>query len=90
MAKISLGASDQKPGQENNEASSEALKPLRFSYHRTAFDVDISELDETPWREHHTDISDYFNYGFSETTWNVCFLLFVFVTFLLVVLCKAT
>lgn len=62
---------DQKVVIDTSETSSEALKPLRFSYHRTAFDVDIDELDETPWREHHTDISDYFNYGFNETTWNV-------------------
>lgn len=45
------------------------LKPLQFGYFRTAFDVNIEELDEHPWRQPYTDISDYFNYGFNEATW---------------------
>jgi hypothetical protein len=56
----------------NRTEDNDELKMLRFSYHRTAFDVDIDELDEHPWRMPHTDISDFFNYGFSETTWRVC------------------
>ena len=51
--------------------SSEELKPYRFNYHRTAFDVDINELEDTPWRHSNVDISDYFNYGFNEATWMV-------------------
>lgn len=47
------------------------LKPLRFSYYKTAFDVDFDDFTDHPWRQPHTDISDYFNYGFKESTWMV-------------------
>lgn len=46
-------------------------KRLRFSHHRTAFDVDIDNLESHPWRNKNVDLSDYFNYGFSEATWQV-------------------
>lgn len=47
------------------------VKRLRFSHHRTAFDVDIDNLESHPWRNKNVDLSDYFNYGFSEATWQV-------------------
>ena len=49
----------------------EELKKLRYIANRTAFDVDIDELAEHPWRNKNADISDYFNYGFNEKTWKV-------------------
>lgn len=49
----------------------EETKRLRFSHHRTAFDVDIDNLESHPWRNKNVDLSDYFNYGFSEATWQV-------------------
>jgi pre-mRNA 3'-end-processing factor FIP1 len=50
-----------------------ALLNVKFSYHRTAFDVDIDALEEKPWRNPGVDISDFFNYGFTEATWrNYC------------------
>lgn len=49
----------------------EELKLLRYSHHRTAFDVDIDALETHPWRSKNADISDYFNYGFNEKTWQV-------------------
>ena len=49
----------------------EEIKKLRFSHHRTAFDVDIATLDTHAWRAKNADISDYFNYGFNEKTWQV-------------------
>ncbi|EQB61197.1 polyadenylation factor i complex subunit fip1 [Vairimorpha apis BRL 01] len=33
------------------------------------FEFDISKLDEKPWNKPGEDITDYFNYGFNETTW---------------------
>ena len=48
-------------------------KRLRFTHHRTAFDVDIENLESHPWRNKNVDLSDYFNYGFSEVTWQVIF-----------------
>ena len=45
------------------------IKRLRFSHHRTAFDVDIESLETHPWRLRNVDLSDYFNYGFTEAQW---------------------
>jgi hypothetical protein len=47
------------------------LKKLRFTHHKTAFDVDINALENVPWRNKNTDILEYFNYGFNEKTWMV-------------------
>ena len=38
---------------------------------KTAFDVEIEDLEEKPWRKPGVDISDYFNYGFDESSWLV-------------------
>uniref|UniRef100_A0A914D6C3 Pre-mRNA 3'-end-processing factor FIP1 n=1 Tax=Acrobeloides nanus TaxID=290746 RepID=A0A914D6C3_9BILA len=35
------------------------------------YDVDLAELEEKPWRKPGADITDYFNYGFNEETWNI-------------------
>lgn len=49
-----------------NQKINEEVKSLRFAnHHRTAFDVDIETLVDHPWRNPHTDYSDYFNYGFT-------------------------
>jgi hypothetical protein len=53
--------------------NSEEMKKLRFSRHVSAFDVDIDQLEEHPWRNKNVDILDYFNYGFNETTWKVSY-----------------
>ena len=44
---------------------SKVIVSRRFSHPKTAFDVDIENLPEKPWRKPHTDFSDYFNYGFT-------------------------
>merc|ERR1719211_735084 len=36
---------------------------------QTAHEVDVENLEEKPWRKPGADITDYFNYGFSEDTW---------------------
>jgi hypothetical protein len=46
------------------------LKPLRYKYYKSSFDVVLSELETHPWRKPYTDLSDYFNYGFNEQSWN--------------------
>ncbi|VDP14623.1 unnamed protein product [Soboliphyme baturini] len=33
------------------------------------YDLDINALDEQPWRKPGADITDYFNYGFTEESW---------------------
>ena len=35
----------------------------------SAVEFDINSLEETPWRKPGADITDYFNYGFTEDTW---------------------
>ena len=35
----------------------------------SAVEFDINNLEETPWRKPGADITDYFNYGFTEETW---------------------
>ncbi|CAG0880430.1 unnamed protein product [Darwinula stevensoni] len=35
-----------------------------------SFDFSIESLEEKPWRKPGADITDYFNYGFTEETWN--------------------
>lgn len=36
---------------------------------RSIFEVDMDALAEKPWRRPGSDISDYFNYGFDEVSW---------------------
>lgn len=36
---------------------------------RSIFDLDIAAMHPKPWRLPGTDLSDYFNYGFDEITW---------------------
>jgi hypothetical protein len=38
-------------------------------FHRTVFDVDLETLEEKPWRRPGVDITDYFNFKFTEATW---------------------
>lgn len=33
------------------------------------YDIDSLQPDEKPWRKPGADITDYFNYGFTEDTW---------------------
>mmetsp|Transcript_13578 Transcript_13578/g.49379 ORF Transcript_13578/g.49379 Transcript_13578/m.49379 type:complete len:656 (+) Transcript_13578:169-2136(+) len=40
-----------------------------YVQHRNVFEVDIDKLDDKPWRRPGADISDYFNYNFTEDTW---------------------
>ncbi|KAI8929823.1 hypothetical protein BC831DRAFT_442201 [Entophlyctis helioformis] len=34
------------------------------------FDVELESFEDKPWRKPGADITDYFNYGFNEQTWN--------------------
>ena len=36
---------------------------------RSIFDIDMTNLAEKPWRRPGSDISDWFNYGFDEISW---------------------
>ncbi|TFK70438.1 Fip1-domain-containing protein [Pluteus cervinus] len=36
---------------------------------RTIFDVDLAAMSDKPWRRPGSDISDWFNYGFDEISW---------------------
>ncbi|VDM63080.1 unnamed protein product [Angiostrongylus costaricensis] len=34
------------------------------------YDIDLAQMEDRPWRKPGADITDYFNYGFTEDTWN--------------------
>lgn len=36
---------------------------------QTAIEYNIETIEDKPWRKPGADITDYFNYGFSEETW---------------------
>jgi hypothetical protein len=61
---------------------------LRFHYSKTAFDTDLDAHPEKPWRKPRIDISDFFNYGFNETTWKVCGLFLALESYFFPVVCK--
>ncbi|CAB3397101.1 unnamed protein product [Caenorhabditis bovis] len=35
------------------------------------YDIDLAQMEDRPWRQPGADITDYFNYGFNEDTWNL-------------------
>ena len=47
----------------------EPSKVERDGHVPTIFDIDIDQLEEKPWRKPDSDITDWFNYGFTEETW---------------------
>jgi hypothetical protein len=65
------GCGEEDEKEDKTQEQQDELRGLRFTYHRTAFDIDLDELDEHAWRLPHTDVSDYFNFGFNEPTWRV-------------------
>ena len=44
------------------------ISPL---YCRGIFDVNIDTLTEKPWKVPGVDITDYFNFGFNESSWKL-------------------
>ncbi|VDN57283.1 unnamed protein product [Dracunculus medinensis] len=34
------------------------------------YDLDLATMEERPWQKPGADLTDYFNYGFNEETWN--------------------
>ena len=66
---IDNAGNDESEQDANKKSGNTELKALRFNHYRSAFDVDFDELDDYPWRQPYTDLSDFFNYGFNEETW---------------------
>ncbi|CAM9522192.1 unnamed protein product, partial [Chrysoparadoxa australica] len=56
-------------GMEETEGDYPPIEQLQRPTGRTAFDINIDELEDWPWRRMGADLSDYFNYGFTEDTW---------------------
>eukprot|EP01090_Pellita_catalonica_P013108 TRINITY_DN3036_c0_g1_i1.p1 TRINITY_DN3036_c0_g1~~TRINITY_DN3036_c0_g1_i1.p1 ORF type:complete len:386 (-),score=72.61 TRINITY_DN3036_c0_g1_i1:245-1318(-) len=45
--------------------------PLTASrFKRNPYEIDPTELEDKPWRKPKSDITDYFNYGFTEESWD--------------------
>lgn len=38
---------------------------------QSIFDLNLDSLEDKPWRKPGADITDYFNYGFTEETWKI-------------------
>ncbi|CAI5450901.1 unnamed protein product [Caenorhabditis angaria] len=38
---------------------------------KTIYDIDLAQMEDKPWRKPGADITDYFNYGFTEDTFNI-------------------
>lgn len=55
--------------EEEEDARVRELKSMRWLKSFTAFDIDIDEVEEYPWRQANTDLTNYFNFGFNEATW---------------------
>ncbi len=50
--------------------NTEAPEPMYKG--KSIFEVDLDkDLQNQPWRKPDADISDYFNYGFTEQTWKM-------------------
>ncbi|KAJ1383266.1 Pre-mRNA polyadenylation factor Fip1 [Sesbania bispinosa] len=54
-----------------NETNSMVVQCGSFlPWYWNIYDVNIDKLEEKPWRFPGVDITDYFNFGFNENTWN--------------------
>lgn len=50
--------------------------------YRTVFDIDLDTLEEKSWQRPGADITDYFNFGFTESSWKqYCQQLVIFLYF---------
>ncbi|CAD5225818.1 unnamed protein product [Bursaphelenchus xylophilus] len=38
---------------------------------KVIYDLDLAAMEEKPWQKPGADVTDYFNYGFTEETWNL-------------------
>jgi hypothetical protein len=60
--------------EEQNEFSGDNFIPISQFGPKidvSAFETDIDLLEDKPWRNQDSNISDYFNYGFNEETWRM-------------------
>ena len=46
-------------------------RKIPFFVGTNIYEFNIDSLEEKPWRKPGADITDYFNYGFTEDTWKV-------------------
>lgn len=63
----------------DKEAVSITKKLINIDGDESTFDVEIDSLPERPWREPGADPSDYFNYGFTETTYKTYRMFYYFI-----------
>jgi hypothetical protein len=70
---LRLAGSSKDTGEDDtavDDADATEVKKLRYKWYKSAFDIDIDELEvHHPWRQSYVDVSDYFNYGFNEASW---------------------
>ncbi|KAJ1489949.1 Fip1 motif-domain-containing protein, partial [Baffinella frigidus] len=52
------------------EPGAPGAKPASAGVAVNPYELDISAMDEKPWRKPGADLSDWFNFGFNEETWH--------------------
>jgi pre-mRNA 3'-end-processing factor FIP1 len=55
--------------EEEHEEPRKQLKPREGADLLEAYEIDVDSITDKPWNKPGADITDYFNYGFSEATW---------------------
>lgn len=68
MAPATAGGPD-KPKTNLGKFSIEEFESVGTISGQSAVEYNIEAIEDKPWRKPGADITDYFNYGFSEETW---------------------
>lgn len=63
------GAAPEKPKTNLGKFSIEEFESIGTIAGQTAIEFNVETIEDKPWRKPGADITDYFNYGFSEETW---------------------
>jgi len=64
------GAGPRLPPEKKGKFNVEEFDRVGIINGKDAADTDTEALEDKPWRKPGADITDYFNYGFTEETWN--------------------
>lgn len=75
---VNLNLSKRGPGQVVQNLTQPKTKPTGLDIEQAGqyngqsiFDLNLDSLEDKPWRKPGADITDYFNYGFTEDTWKI-------------------
>lgn len=69
LTQVSLSAEATKAGESSLSKPSIDINAAGQLNGQSIFDVEMDGFEEKPWNQPGADITDYFNYGFTEQTW---------------------